>query len=1037
MKILRRLTVLSLVCGMVACGGESGENNANNINNINKLNNTNNANNMPDMGMDTGEDMPVDDMDMRPQEFSCAVTGWSPYTLAQGESNTVTVDVLCEGDAPGGEVTAPLNVTLPGGEVVVQVTSTLQAVAGETTATFTLNADETGTVHKDSLEAYFGNGEQVVFEAGAANINHRIRKRPDLLLQEWDELIDEQLEQVRENPLALNSPPAQTWVVDANADGDLDILAAGRDGTLIKQVTLFGPDFMAGAVKQYDVKLTTTDTGGDEYWRMGRVKGGTDDSNVVLYWNAIDATPQESSLSTVVMPIKDGVMGTAVAVSSKSQNLPDVVQILDMQLVDPGTLIDGDAPELMVLYHGDALGKSTFVTTHTISSSGKTQLVSQLDTLSTGVSGAEVDAGNIKVGLLRGWKGSPDPRVPALLTDMFAYTYGTQDPNGGTELRRVILNGGEAGAVLGTVVVTPQANESGGHVFAMQDGTGTELDIFLMTGDSTTDEPILRSFPVNSAGVISSTGATYSYRFRGPKAKIARRFREPLFGPSKALTRSPSDVIYTSAEHQYMTSYAAAGGSSAQFLIGTAVDFEINGRRYSGEVTHEASTTQSVNPLYTQPFVAGSDVSGYQDGDFVTQGRTYTGGLNLGIRTETDSVTVATHPAGTSLRFGGLADFFTFTLAYNGGDNLANFKLPEGSTNTVALFHELTTPGQFGDALILVESNDAVADTSRWYVWHSIAEGQIEGPAIIDIPAALGEFGLTESAAPNLTFSHIGPNGLNELKFDLDAVYAAATNKGTINVSENDVNQTGVMVSRLRPTWHHIAVRRGARERATKRRVRHRIQVNAPAQPLEQFTVVANDEADACAYNTVLFPGDFSTTPVVLDDSSADGCFDMHVPVAVADFCGVGGVQVVTGAVQDPSADTWTWEYLLWMREGTEIVATELGTVDTAKDVEPDVTAGDVNGDLLMDLVVNPGPGRAGRGQSAYFSGEVFFSDGLGGTVDSPATIESMDAFVREIPGAGLGLAGGQIACGETLQCAFGKGTTNAATNSASRPELL
>ena len=26
-------------------------------------------------------------------------------------------------------------------------------------------------------------------------------------------------------------------------------------------------------------------------------------------------------------------------------------------------------------------------------------------------------------------------------------------------------------------------------------------------------------------------------RYRGPKAKIARRFREPIFGPSKALER--------------------------------------------------------------------------------------------------------------------------------------------------------------------------------------------------------------------------------------------------------------------------------------------------------------------------------------------------------------------------------------------------------------------------------------------------------------------------------------------------------------------
>jgi hypothetical protein len=56
-------------------------------------------------------------------------------------------------------------------------------------------------------------------DAAVLGVILRIRKRPDLLLSEWDELIDESLEQIRENPLSQA----------AAKDAEVDVLAASHE----------------------------------------------------------------------------------------------------------------------------------------------------------------------------------------------------------------------------------------------------------------------------------------------------------------------------------------------------------------------------------------------------------------------------------------------------------------------------------------------------------------------------------------------------------------------------------------------------------------------------------------------------------------------------------------------------------------------------------------------------------------------------------------------------------------------------------------
>ncbi|TNE87882.1 MAG: hypothetical protein EP330_16420 [Deltaproteobacteria bacterium] len=78
--------------------------------------------------------------------------------------------------------------------------------------------DESITLIKENpLLAPAGFGENV----GAAS--ERLRKRPDLLMQEWDALIEENLEMIRENPLTQEA--SQTYEVALDEGLALDDLA--------------------------------------------------------------------------------------------------------------------------------------------------------------------------------------------------------------------------------------------------------------------------------------------------------------------------------------------------------------------------------------------------------------------------------------------------------------------------------------------------------------------------------------------------------------------------------------------------------------------------------------------------------------------------------------------------------------------------------------------------------------------------------------------------------------------------------------------
>lgn len=194
----------------------------------------------------------------------------------------------------------------------------------------------------------------------------------------------------------------------------------------------------------------------------------------------------------------------------------------------------------------------------------------------------------------------------------------------------------------------------------------------------------------------------------------------------------------------------------------------------------------------------------------------------------------------------------------------------------------------------------------------------------------------------------------------------------------------------------------------------------------EVVAVLGVDEADACPFRTVLYPGDPATeAPVTLSESTAAGCLDLAMPLAVADFCGVGGQQVLTAEGREEGGDH-VWNFHVWMRGGTLAVGVLVGEVKAPKGVEPQVSAADVNGDGAADvLVAVPGQPTA-----------VFFNDGLGGSFGG-ASLPGLSDVVRAVPGAGPGLGGGQVACGAGLQCQFGTGTRSTAGHSRQKSELL
>ena len=84
-----------------------------------------------------------------------------------------------------------------------------------------LSAMANANVYREGgdLELELATGQLVA----SAGIIFRIRKRPDLLMQEWDSLIDEQVNLIRDNPLAVESPASQDNVLFGE-DGLNDLL---------------------------------------------------------------------------------------------------------------------------------------------------------------------------------------------------------------------------------------------------------------------------------------------------------------------------------------------------------------------------------------------------------------------------------------------------------------------------------------------------------------------------------------------------------------------------------------------------------------------------------------------------------------------------------------------------------------------------------------------------------------------------------------------------------------------------------------------
>lgn len=202
----------------------------------------------------------------------------------------------------------------------------------------------------------------------------------------------------------------------------------------------------------------------------------------------------------------------------------------------------------------------------------------------------------------------------------------------------------------------------------------------------------------------------------------------------------------------------------------------------------------------------------------------------------------------------------------------------------------------------------------------------------------------------------------------------------------------------------------------------------------ETYAVMGNDDADDCKFETNFFVAD-NANPVRIGEATMDGCWDLHTPVATADFCGVGGSQVMTVAVTDTSSRTaWTWQALLWMRMGDRLMATEFGTFQLAPGVAPQTTATDFNGDGLVDLLISS-PVSALNGPLSGAS-LVLLGDGLGGNL-GPASLDTFTDVFDVLPNAGDGLGAGQVACGAGLQCNLGTGTRTSCGQANNKAELL
>ena len=444
-------------------------------------------------------------------------------------------------------------------------------------------------------------------------------------------------------------------------------------------------------------------------------------------------------------------------------------------------------------------------------------------------------------------------------------------------------------------------------------------------------------------------------------------------------------------------------------------------------------------PVYVAPITLGGSAFGAGPQPSSIASGKAPGGLNIAGRDLDAKVLVASNPSGVLAHFG----VSSLSIATRSGAGVLKVMGPgimggeidiSDKGEVIALLKDAGSDNHF---LVTRTGDDTLWN---FHVW-SLTSAGIDGPAQYNMPKSFGKLAPSTSTSKGWGFTPTVDPGTLDGPVRMWSVTptefaTAAKAMSTIELGDVDAPVIGGAppVTLARKKLRKSLGSRHAEERATKATARVQRQVNVMATPglEETMLVAANDETDGCPFQLDWLSGD-QTTPVNLADSTMQGCWDLPMPVVNGDFCGVGGDQIITVAAIDTSSRTmWTWQALLWMRMGDQIMATELGTYTLDPQQEAEFIATDVNGDGLVDLIVTPLPTTT----AGFATRTTLLSDGLGGNL-GPSSLPAMDATLPELPSAGTGLPAGQVGCGNGLLCSNGKGTKNTSSSTSAKPQLL
>ncbi|MFZ5440250.1 MAG: hypothetical protein ACOZQL_09595 [Myxococcota bacterium] len=797
---------------------------------------------------------------------------------------------------------------------------------------------------------------------------------------------------------ALFRPPAPTpgatlvahHARDLDGDDALDLLLAWRAGDTLTLETWRGPAPTKGA------SSTVSGLAGALVGEplLVRRRDSTSDRKASLLWSVLDGSTGRLQLTRV--DLSDGVPSPGSRFSDAA--LPAAEALLGVDVVfESAAPAAGAAPEAIVLYRGVRDGNRVFVAAVTESATSKLQPLATLPSLDA-VTADAVATGTASAGLVRSWKVRADLRDGVDRGNVLAWTVAMTP--GGAQLELHALT---TGAKLGAVTFMPAATERDFDVRAIDvDGDGTS-DLLL----SSTDEgrPVARWWRVSATGVLDP---------------LPRELRFP----PRARFHEGRRAFHDSKQAPWFL--AAARPGSGPHLVG--VDVVLTLGELDVPATVGWSATEA-HPAFLAPMATPGEPerTRLSTARGATISRTADGALTFGRRAVDDSVTLASHPKGAALVLSGAGGgTLRLRTPYAREREVPEWRCEDDALDAAPLlFDDETTPGS---TLLVLRRAEANGDVS-WRVWRATPTS-FDGPGTLVIPAALGHFEPLAAAGTSLHLARAGRGGrgasarFESAALPVSTLTTLAHDRQRLTLAQTDLRvlegADAEFPARGPATWR-TALRVRRQEAELKRRLSREREAGRVAQPgdTEVVTVIAAEEADPCPFKTVLLTA--AAAPVTLSESAQPGCLDLDVPVAAADFCGIGGQQVLT--VNAGTDDTW--EFQLWMRAGTRASAVRVGATPRVGMTHPRVSAADVNGDGAADVVVHDAAAPS-----------VFFNDGRGGSFGG-ASMGGVLELAPMLPAAGVGLEGGSVACGAGLECQYVLGTRPSCGQANNRAELL